>query len=317
MKRASNHGSKGVALLAVLWALGILVLAVSQLGVLLESTMSQQTSLLSTSRALLAAESGLEMVKNPAVNPSNYQEASNQLNALLYGPKEKGSISFSVKLSREGSLLNLNHLATNPVVCQEILGRLFKTDWKVSPQVADRAIACLIDWVDPDDNTQLSGAERRQYEKARRPGPRNGPMRGHDEFMRINGWRELQEAVRAKPGIELGKKFTVEGPEKLDLVGADQDLIEAVLGLGKDGAKAWLQKRDGDDRISMTPDDVRNPEEAARLLNVNVDLLKDRATLEKGRFRVFSKGQVGQTTRTIEAVISDGSPRKVEARWLQ
>ena len=317
MKRASNHGSKGVALLAVLWALGILALAVSQLGVLLESTMSQQTSLLSTSRALLAAESGLEMVKNPAVNPFNCGEASRQLNAYLYGPEEKRSVSFSVQLSREGGLLNLNLLATNPVVCQEILGRLFKAQWKVNPQVADRAIACLIDWVDPDDNTQLSGAERRQYEKARRPGPRNGPMRGREEFMGIYGWRELQEAVRSKPGIELAKKFTVEGPEKLDLIVADQDLIEAVLGLGKDGAQNWLQVRNGKDGDAMTSDDIRIPEEAARLLNVNVDLLKDRATLEKGRFRVLSKGQVGQTTRTIEAVISDGSPRKVEARWLQ
>ncbi|MEY5063373.1 MAG: hypothetical protein RLZZ112_1337, partial [Verrucomicrobiota bacterium] len=59
MRLLTAQGIEGVALLAVLWALALLSLAVLSLGVLLDSTLSQQTSLLATTRALLAAESGL------------------------------------------------------------------------------------------------------------------------------------------------------------------------------------------------------------------------------------------------------------------
>lgn len=314
-----HRAAPGVALLGVLWALAILSLAVLSLGTLLDATMSQESSLLSATRALLAAESGLEMVKNPKVNGSNYQEAVRQLNAILY-PSGKNSgasgISFSVSMKREGAWLDLNRLAANPVLCQQILGRLFKEQWKVDPEIADRAIDSLIDWVDSDDFTQLNGAERRQYERIRRPGPRNAPMLGPDEFMRIFGWRELQEAVRDKNKIELSDRFVVGGAEKLDLMGAEADLIEAVLGLSEGGSQAWLDQRNGADQIAFTADDVQDPSIAARLLGVSLEALNERATLQS-RWRVVSVGKVGETTRTIEAVLSEGTPRKVEARWLQ
>lgn len=315
MRRISGLGRGGVALLAVLWALALLSVSVVSLGLVLDSTLSQQTSLLSTTRALLAAESGLEMVKSPAVNASNCEEATRKLNAMLFasqgGSKEDG-VSFSVAFSREGGLLDLNRLATNPVLCQLVLGRLFKNSWKVNPQIADRAIDGLIDWVDPDDNTQLSGAEHRQYQRMRRPGPRNGPMEGREEFMSISGWQDLWEAS----GRDLRKYFSVGGAEKLDLLGAEPDLIEAVLGLPPGGSARWLSERDGEDGIPLTPDDIQDPGIAANLLGVSSDLVNERATLQS-RLRVLSSGKVGQTTRTIEAVLSEGDPRKIEARWLQ
>ena len=305
-------------MLAVLWALALLSLAVLSLGVLLDSTLSQQTSLLATTRALLAAESGLEMVKNPAVNPYNYKQAVSQLNVLLYSPKSKtpeDGVSFSIEISREGSLLDLNRLAANPVLCGEVLGQLFKVQWELDPQIADRAIGGLIDWVDADDATQLNGAEKRQYERARRPGPRNGPMLRREEFLSISGWQELQEILRPQ-GKDLRKYFTVNGADKLDLVTADADMIEAVLKLAKGGSARWRAERHGRDQMAMTPDDIQDLGIAAGLLGVSPDLLNERATLQ-GRLRVLSTGKVGQTTRTIEAVLSEGTPRRVEARWLQ
>lgn len=318
MKRISPRSSKAVALLAVLWALALISVAVLSLGVLLDSTMSQQTSLLSTTRALLAAESGLEMVKNPSVNAFNCGEATRKLNAILYarqGGASKDGLSFSVTLSREGALLDLNRLATNPVVCQDVLGRLFKTLWQVNPKIADRAIDSLIDWVDPDDSVQLSGAEARQYERTRRPGPRNGLMLAREEFLMVSGWAELQDETR-RAGKDLRNYFTVGGAEKLDLLTASPDLIEAVLKLPKGGSDRWLAERNGPDGLPLTSDDLQDPGMAASRLGVSLELLNERATLQ-GRLRVLSTGKVGETTRTIEAVLSEGTPRRIEARWLQ
>lgn len=304
--------------MAALWAIGILSFAMISLRLLLDSMLAQQASYLTITRALLAAESGLAMMRNPAVNEFNCGEATRQLNVILYGSPGRSvgdGPSFAVTVSREGALLDLNRLATNPVVCSEVLGRLFKLHWEVDPELADRAVNALIDWVDGDDALQLNGAEERQYERLGRPGPRNGPMRGREEFLLIAGWPELQQAVRAR-GIDLRSRFTVGGADKLDLSVADEDLIEAVLGLVPGGARNFMAQRLGADQFAGTPDDVRDLGVAAGLLGTGLERLNERATLT-GRIRVISTGRVGSTVRTIEAVLSDGPTRKVEARWLQ
>ena len=318
MRPASPRGPSGAALLATLWAIGILAFAMISLGLLVDTMLAQQASYLTITRALLAAESGLAMMRNPAVNEFNCPEATRQLNAVLYGGKNKSAgdgPSFEVSVTREGALLDLNRLATNPVVCTEVLGRLFKLQWEVDPDIADRAANALVDWVDEDDARQLNGAENREYEKAGRPGPRNSPMLGREEFFLIAGWQELQQVVRAR-GIDLRSRFTVNGAEKLDLSVADGDLIEALLGLAPGASRNFLAQRLGLDQLAGTPDDVRDPVAAAALLGVSVSLLNDRATLT-GRMRVISTGRVGATVRTIEAVLSEGPTRRIEARWLQ
>lgn len=317
MKRMVGQRQEGAALLMVLWVLGILSFAVMAMGRLLDSLLAQEASSLASTRALLAAESGLEMMRNPALNPYNCGEATRQLNALLYGNKgqpAEGGTSFEVRVSREGAQLDLNWLATNPVLCSQILGRLFKVNWEISPPIADAAIGGLIDWVDPDDATQLNGAERRQYERLRRPGPRNAPLLTRKEFMLIQGWRELQGSI--KDSIpSLAEKFTVGAGAKLDLSAADGDLIEAVLGLATGGADEWKKQRNGRDNLPLTADDLVDPVAAARMLGVTEEQLSERCTMQS-RIRVVSTGRVGDTQRTIEAVLSEGSPRKIEGRWI-
>jgi len=131
----------------------------------------------------------------------------------------------------------------------------------------------------------------------------------------IAGWPELQQAVRAR-GIDLRSRFTVSGSDKLDLSVADGDLIEAVLELAPGASQNFMAQRYGADQLAGTPDDVRDLGTAAGLLGANPERLNERTTFT-GRIRVISTGRVGATTRAIEAVLSDGPTRRVEARWLR
>jgi len=307
---------RGVALLTVLWALGILSLAMIPFAGILQSIVGQQISLQAGTRALLAAESGIEMMRNPAVNESNHQQATSQVNAILYGSQGKdggGGIGFNVEVEREGALLDLNRLAADPARCREVLGPLFKVYWEIDAQIADAAIDSLIDWVDPDDKEQLNGAEKRDYSKRGLPGPRDGPMVWRDEYRRVLGWRNLENQAKEKP--DLNDWFTVSGAEKLDLSTARRELVEVVLSLPPGKAENFLARRNGLDGKLGTPDDIRDIPTAANLLGARPELVEQRASFQ-GRLRVISTGKVGDVTRRIEAVLSDGFPRKIESRYV-
>ena len=109
------------------------------------------------------------------------------------------------------------------------------------------------------------------------------------------------------------QKFTVFGTGKLSLRSADQDVIEAFLGLPIGGAGEFLRQRPGQDGVPGTQDDVVNQ----ALLGPNSATWADRVTTEEeDLWRVTSTGTVGKATRKVVALISrKSSPPQVRARW--
>jgi hypothetical protein len=115
--------------------------------------------------------------------------------------------------------------------------------------------------------------------------------------------------------VDALKKFTVFGLGKLSLRTADQDVIEAFLGLPNGGASEFIRLRPGQDGVIGTQDDVVNQ----ALLGPNSAAWADRvATDEEDLWRVTSTGKVGGATRKVVALISRKSnPPQVRARWSE
>jgi hypothetical protein len=113
--------------------------------------------------------------------------------------------------------------------------------------------------------------------------------------------------------VDAIKKFTVFGTGKLSLRSADQDVIEAWLGLGPGSAQNFIQQRLGPDQTLGTADDVVNQ----NLLGTNSAEWADRVNAEEeDLWRVTSTGSVGEATRKVVALISrKTNPPQVKARW--
>jgi hypothetical protein len=315
MNRSSlSKHSSGVALIIVLWAVSLIATAMLGLAVLMERQIGQEVAALQNARAMLVAESGIQMVLNPELLPGDVEAASQQLSARLQEGWKVGKATVPVKftirtedMKGEGGKVNINALLLgNKAVARSILQNLF-AQWEVNLTTSSALIDALLDWVDAD---QLSSGSN----SATEGNVRNGPFEKIDELEKVLGWAEMaKEAREGGKGVDAIKKFTVFGTGKLSLRSADQDVIEAWLGLGPGLAQNFVQQRLGPDQTLGTADDLVN----LSSLGTNSAEWEDRVnTQEEDLWRVTSTGSVGEATRKVVALISrKTNPPQVKARW--
>jgi type II secretory pathway component PulK len=314
MKRVhSSKYSSGVALIIVLWAVSLIATAMFGLAALLQRQLDQELAALQNARATLVAESGIQMALNPGLYPGDMKIASEQLSGRISESwktgKGKVRVEFVVDMEGDAGRLNINALLLGDQgVARAVLQNLF-AGWEVNLTTSSALIDALIDWVDTDKNPigSNSGTE---------DNVRNGPFEKVDELEKVIGWADMaKEAREGSKGVDALKKFTVFGLGKLSLRTADQDVIEAFLGLPNGGASEFTRLRPGQDGVIGTQDDVVNQ----ALLGPNSAAWADRvATDEEDLWRVTSTGRVGEATRKVVALISRKSnPPQVRARWSE
>jgi type II secretory pathway component PulK len=315
----NGPGNRGVALVVVLWAVGLISSALLGLSLMFQAQLDQEVAALQNARAMLVAESGIQMCLHRELTPEETKEASAQLSQRL-SSGWKNKVEFEVSLesfSQEEGHLNLNFWLSDPgreKQIQVILQNLF-AGWGVNLDTSLRAIDALLDWVDPDDFVRSQGAEAEEYREQKMGRPRNGPLESLDELEDVLGWKEMVEEAREGPAkVEWRRKFTVYGTGKLSLRSADQDLIEAVLGMAPGSAKNFIDARPGPDLKLGTRDDVINP---ALLQGVATAVLEERTSSgEVDLWRVSSTGKVGEVKRVLVALLSRNPPQ-VMARRLE
>lgn len=302
---ALPHASRGVALVVVLWAVALISAAMLGLAAILQRQLGQEMAALQNSRATLVAESGLQMALNMQIQPAMAAAASQALTGELrsgWAVPVRLEVGAEDLRGEEGKI-NLNSLAMgNPDFCRRVLTNLLGA-WDVNPTTSSAFIDALLDYVDP--NPQSTGNNEATEESAK-----NGPLEKLDELEKVLGWREVMEESTVKNWQE---KFTVFGSGKLSLKSADQDLIEAWLGLTPGSATNFIQARLGLDQIFGTQDDQVNP----GLLGALSPDIQARINLgDEDLWRVTSTGYVGEVKRKVVALISRNPPQ-IKARWME
>ena len=332
MRRVSIHprGNRGVALMIVLWAVSLISVAMIGLAGLLQRQLGQEVAALQNARALLVAESGVQMALNPELFPADMEAASRELSARLQegwrGPRGGVEVRFIVDKYAEGGAeagltgeegkMNLNALLLGDRnKARRILTNLF-SGWEVNATTSSMVIDALLDWTDADDMTTGTEESTEDYARIGKSGPRNGPFLRIEEVEQVRGWPELVKEAREGPrGADWRKKFTIFGNGQLSLMTADEDVIEAWLDLRPGTAANFMRARLGPDLIPGTQDDVVNlallPATAATATTATNQFSTGWGDL----WRVTSTGSVGGVKRTLVALISRNPP-KVHSRWV-
>lgn len=300
-----DRSSAGVALIVVLWAVALISAAMLGLAAILQRQLGQEVAALQNSRATLVAESGLQMALNSQIQPAMAVGASQVLSGELrsgWGVPVRFEVG-AEDLRGEDGKINLNTLAMGDRdFCRRILTNLLGA-WDVNPTTSSAFIDALLDYVDPDDQT--TGNNDLTEERAK-----DGPLEKLDELERVPGWAQVMEESTVKNWTQ---KFTIFGSGKLSLKSADQDLIEAWLGLNPGDAATFIQARLGPDLTFGSQDDQVN----VGLLGVLSPDLQARINLgDEDLWRVTSTGYVGEVKRKVVALISRNPPQ-IKARWME
>ena len=98
----------------VLWAVGLISAALFGLVAILQRQIGQEVAALQNARAMLVAESGIQMALHPGLLPDDMKSASEQLSDIISKEwrtgKSKLPVSFTVVMTEETGKLNINAL---------------------------------------------------------------------------------------------------------------------------------------------------------------------------------------------------------------
>lgn len=275
---------RGSALIAILWIVAILSLAVFSATQFLFIELESEANASALFQAELLADRGVAIASNQSV------EKGDPVLSASFG----NGHGFSARISSEGDRLNLNHLLENAEADRIVLEELFY-QWGLRTDEAVDVVDSLLDWVDADDEPTGTGAERNFYlSQERLNHPFNRPFDSLKEVLLV---KDFHLVVAANP--RWRESFTLLSAGPLDLNEAPPDLIAAACQCPLEAARELVSIRDGLDGAPGTVDDLKFEDAQAAL-----DLL---AVPAGGAEDVAARVSVDDPSRRIRSVGRAGS----------
>lgn len=293
----------GMALLLVLWGIAIMGITVMGLIQITQTGMRGITDMERYERALLLAQSGMEIALRPEVQPhdpilKDHWNDSERFEVLIAG--EEGRMPVNLLLQEQ---------------YRPIWQRLLK-QWGLTPSESDTVLDCLLDWVNPGAGRRLNGALAADYERAGLShGPTGKPFASLDEMNQVLNFYLL---TNRQP--EWKSYFTVWGNDRLDVNHCSAAVLAAITDTPLSKAESLVQYRKGPDGVPGTDDDVQfeSLPQVRIFLGINEQRFGQIAPLLKLQssiLRLHSKGVAYGKTVQLEAVVRRNYPSSVIYEW--
>ncbi len=209
---------------------------------------------------------------------------------------EKGSLR--VTIEDESARINLNRIARDLGKAEDSFyfqaaARLFKRSG-----VTIDLLDALADWQDLNDDPLPGGAETAHYMKLKQPyKAKNGKLGTVEELSLIRGF-DMSSLSRIKPFVRVYPEAELADSNKININTAPREVLAALA----DDMSDDLAKQITDYRIT-------NPFKATGQLS-NVPGLESIASrlqlytsVTSSLYRITSEARVGETVRTVEAVV--------------
>lgn len=248
-----------------------------------------------------------------------------------------GPGTFSVKLTDCERKFNLN--VADPVILGQAL-KIVGVDVAEASQITDS----ILDWMDPDDQPRLSGAESDYYLSLDPPyQAKNGPFDSINELLLVRGVVpdmfhgtdmsriDVPRSVTGRALLvnkntgpiytnALRNFFTTTSARVINLNTTSALVLQAVLGVDEGTAHAILTRRAGLDGQDGTEDDVpfRSPAELGSIPGINPNAVQAMGRLFSVRsatFEVEVTVDIGGLKRTMAALIYRANARDVRTLY--
>ena len=298
--RSPNHLPQGVALIAVLWLIAILSLAAITTMRVISFDAEITTAKVHGSRASQLAEMGIAIGANPVVERDD---------PLLNRIDEDNNEEIQVSISYESARFNINTLV---LAEDKSLIRSIFTYWGLDLDSAQALTDALTDWVDPDEEVALNGAEIDEYTRMGRINqPFNRPFYDIEEMRLVRGMDQI-EALRP----DWRNWFTIWSGGTLDINEADAELISVAAEVTEAQASIITETVRGTDGIRNTQDDVpfQDIATALSLLGIDANTRQDiaqRFTINDTTTRITSTARSVESKRRIIVILRNRTGKPV------
>jgi general secretion pathway protein K len=247
----------------------------------------------------------------------------------------RGTVSWKiVDLERK---FNIN--SPEPVL-QQILPKAFEL-MGVAPGESTPLVNAILDWIDPDDQTHIQGAESEYYQSLSPPySAKNGPIDDISELLLIKGMmpeiyyglaatnyqpsyysqqrgRLAQQAAMLAAPVGLIDLFTPLSDGKVNINTASAEVLQLIPGVEPMIAEAIVSGRAGEADLSapgmLGP--YRNVNEVSRMPNVPPEIVRQLSQfcdVRSKTFQVQVDADVGGYKRSFFAVLGRNNQRDVQ-----
>lgn len=194
--RPSMPRQRGVALIMVLWILLLVTISTGAYTLMARMDQLEAHTVLSGTRARLAAEAGLNLAVLSLRDPDETQRivADGRPYQMMFQ-----DTLLEVQVIDERGKLNIND-ADEPTLVQLLTANGLPSDEAV------QLSAAILDWIDPDEIERANGAEADAYEAAGLAlGPGNRPFLMPEELLQVLGM-SFELYRRIEPGLTVFSK---------------------------------------------------------------------------------------------------------------
>lgn len=227
---------RGMVLLMVLLVVALLATILTELSFSTLVDMRLAETFRDTTRANYLARGGLEVGKMILQDDSNAYDSTDELWAIGVQeyPVAEGAVTIEI-IDLDGRV-DLNRLVTPQgnidVVIKDRYLRLLE---QLDVDKPDALVATLIDWIDPDDNLEVGGAENSVYISLSEPYQcKNGSLDTLDELALVEGYspelvKQLRPHVTAYGSAQVN--VNTASPEVLMALAEEMDItaVETLL----------------------------------------------------------------------------------------
>lgn len=226
MRDAGAGRDNGFILIAVLWVVAFLALAIAGFTVATRSHVQEASAEAASAEAESLAEAGVNLAIADLVNAASQPTWRRRFPAdARVRACQIGAAAVAIGVVDEAGRVDVN------LGGEDLLRALIEGVGR-SREDARTLAARVLDWRDPDARKRPDGAEAPDYRDAGRPEPRNAPFVAPEELARVLGFDSALLA-RLKPFITIYSQLPGIDPRK-----ASPELIDLLSGQAGSSAAA-------------------------------------------------------------------------------
>ena len=277
-----------------------------------------------------------DSLDQPWATGSGWLGPTNNPIAEVQNPIPLGRGTVSWKITDLERKFNIN--SPEPLL-QQVLPQAL-TLMGVAPGEATAVVNSILDWIDPDDQAHIEGAETRDYQGLNPPyAAKNGPIDDISELLLIKGMTPeiyyggtatnyqpnyfsrqrgpFGQAANASPIIAVGltNLFTPLSSGKINLNTAPAEVLQLIPGVDALIAEEIVNGRSGEDDGSGLMGPYRAVGQVSRIPNLPLQLVGQIGQFCDVRSRTFQvqvDADIGGYKRTFYAILGRNSPRDVQ-----